>query len=245
MQNNNEGASSKINVNFSQNLNPWFITGFVDAEGSFMVSILKSSTYRTGWEVQLSFQIKLHKRDLVLLKNIQASLVACAGIGRINSGKNEVVFRVRTLKEVLLLIDFFDLHPLITQKKADYNIFKQVALIMKDKQHLTPSRSAGLLEIVKLRTSLNLGLTDTLKSAFPNICATPRLQVTDQKIAHSQWVAGFTTGEGNFQVKFSNGCYNGLAFKLNQHDRDEQLMKSLIDYWGCGYYYSSEGRGGF
>ena len=117
MQNNNEGASSKINVNFSQNLNPWFITGFVDAEGSFMVSILKSSTYRTGWEVQLSFQIKLHKRDLVLLKNIQASL---GGIGRINSGKIEVVFRVRTLKEVLLLIDFFDLHPLITQKKADY-----------------------------------------------------------------------------------------------------------------------------
>ena len=105
------------------------------------------------------------------------------GIGRINSGKDEVVFRVRTLKEVLLLIDFFDLHPLITQKKADYNIFKQVALIMKDKQHLTPE---GLLEIVKLRASLNLGLTDTLKSAFPNICATPRLQVTDQKIAHSQ-----------------------------------------------------------
>ena len=192
MQNNNEGTSSKINVNFSQNLNPWFITGFVDAEGSFMVSILKSSTYRTGWEVQLSFQIKLYKRDLVLLKNIQASL---GGIGRINSGKDEVVFRVRTLKEVLLLIDFFDLHPLITQKKADYNIFKQVALIMKDKQHLTPE---GLLEIVKLRASLNLGLTDTLKSAFPNICATPRLQVTDQKIAHSQWVAGFTTGEGNF-----------------------------------------------
>ena len=145
MQNNSEGASSKINVNFYHNLNPWFITGFVDAEVSFMVSILKSSTYRTGWEVQLSFQIKLYKRDLVLLKNIQASL---GGIGRINSGKDEVVFRVRTLKEVLLLIDFFDLHPLITQKKADYILFKHVALIMKDKQHLTPE---GLLEIVKLR----------------------------------------------------------------------------------------------
>ena len=31
MQNNNE---LKINENFSQNLNPWFITGFVDAEGT-------------------------------------------------------------------------------------------------------------------------------------------------------------------------------------------------------------------
>lgn len=167
------------------------------------------------------------------------------GIGRISIGKDEAVFRVRTpkkKKEVLLLIDFFDLHPLITQKKADYILFKHVALIMKDKQHLTPE---GLLEIVKLRASLNLGLTDTLKSAFPDICATPRPQVVDQKIAHSQWVAGFTTGEGNFQVKFSNGCYNGLVFKLNQHDREEQLMKSLIDYWGCGYYYPSEGRGDF
>jgi hypothetical protein len=86
------------------------------------------------------------------------------------------------------------------QKKADYILFKQVALIMKQKQHLTQE---GLLNIVKLRASsraqrgspartfgtaqdLNLGLTDVLKSAFPDICATTRPQVTDQKIPHSQ-----------------------------------------------------------
>jgi hypothetical protein len=54
---------------------------------------------------------------------------------------------------------------------------------MKQKQHLTQE---GLLNIVKLRASLNLGLTDVLKSAFPDICATTRPQVTDQKIPHSQ-----------------------------------------------------------
>ena len=43
MQNNNEGTSSNINVNFSQNLNPWFITGFTDAEGSFILNINSKS----------------------------------------------------------------------------------------------------------------------------------------------------------------------------------------------------------
>ena len=125
---------------------------------------------------------------------------------------------------------------------------------MKQKQHLTQE---GLLNIVKLRASsraqrgspartfgtaqdLNLGLTDVLKSAFPDICATTRPQVTDQKIPHSQWVAGFTSGEGHFQVALAKNRYSHLTFKINQHDRDEHLMKSLIEYWGCGNYYPSE-----
>lgn len=122
--------SNKLN-----SIHPWFITGFTDAEGSFMVSIIRSSTHRTGWEIQLCFQIRIHKRDLALLENIQASL---GGIGRITFEKDLCVFRVRTLNQIFSLIDFFDLYPLITQKKADYLLFKQVALIRKQKQHLTP-----------------------------------------------------------------------------------------------------------
>jgi hypothetical protein len=53
-------------------------------------------------------------------------------------------------------------------------------------------------------------------------------------------VAGFTSGEGHFQVAFAKNRYSHLTFKINQHDRDEHLMKSLIEYWGCGNYYPSE-----
>jgi len=49
---------------------------------------------------------------------------------------------------------------------------------MQQKQHITHK---GLLEIVKIKASLNLGLTDTLRSAFPNICATPRLLIIEKK----------------------------------------------------------------
>jgi hypothetical protein len=58
-------------------------------------------------------------------------------------------------------------------------------------------------------------------------------------------VAGFTSGEGHFQVAFAKNRYSHLTFKINRHDRDEHLMKSLIEYWGCGNYYPSEKRGDY
>lgn len=220
-------------------MNPWFIVGFTDAEGCFMVSITKNPVYNTGWEIQLSFQIKLHKRDLALLENIRISL---GQIGHIGVGKDSCVFRVRKFDQVLSLIEFFDKYSLISQKKADYLLFKKVALIMLKKEHLTDE---GLLEIVKLRASLNLGLTEALKLAFPDIGVINRPIVIDQKVPHPQWMAGFTSGEGNFQVVIKDGQYKGLAFKINQHERDEQLIRSFISYFGCGNYYSGNGRGDF
>jgi hypothetical protein len=35
------------------------------------------------------------------------------------------------------IIDFFDKYPLITQKLADYLLFKQVFEMIKNKEHLT------------------------------------------------------------------------------------------------------------
>jgi hypothetical protein len=48
-------------------LSPWFITGFTDAEGSFMFIIRKVSDTKTGWRVVPTFQIELHRKDDALL----------------------------------------------------------------------------------------------------------------------------------------------------------------------------------
>ena len=36
-------------------LNPWWLTGFVDGEGCFWVSISNDQTFKTGWKVRLFF----------------------------------------------------------------------------------------------------------------------------------------------------------------------------------------------
>jgi hypothetical protein len=55
---------------------------------------------------------------------------------------------------------------LLTQKRADFLLFKQVIDLMSRKEHLT---NKGLLDIVNIKASLNLGLSENLKNAFPNV----------------------------------------------------------------------------
>jgi hypothetical protein len=52
-------------------LNPYYITGFVDGEGSFIITVNPNSRLKTGYRVRATFSIGLHERDLPLLKLIQ------------------------------------------------------------------------------------------------------------------------------------------------------------------------------
>jgi LAGLIDADG endonuclease len=51
-------------------LNPNFVTGFCDAESSFIVSIRDSPT-KIGWKIEVKFQIGLHSKDTEILYKIQ------------------------------------------------------------------------------------------------------------------------------------------------------------------------------
>jgi LAGLIDADG endonuclease. len=99
----------------------------------------------------------LHKKDLDLLKSIKAYF---GGVGIIseNKSKNMCAFRVSSPKQILeQILPYFDKYSLVTKKYIDYLLFKNIVEIMLNKIHLTES---GLQEIVNLRASLNLGLSD-------------------------------------------------------------------------------------
>ena len=75
------------------------------------------------------------------------------------------MYRVNTLKENLAtIIPHFDKYPLITQKCSDYLLFRDVLMMMSRGEHIT---AEGIQTIVNIRASLNLGLTEALKKAFP------------------------------------------------------------------------------
>ena len=107
-------------------------------------------------------------------------------------------------------------------------------------EHLT---TEGFKKLVAIKAPLNLGLSEKLKKNFPTIVPVPRPLVVNQVIKDPYWVAGFTSGEGCFLI----GIYKspsakrqetaGLVFKISQDSRDEQLMKSLVSYFGAGNVY--------
>jgi hypothetical protein len=94
-----------------------------------------------------------------------------------------VEFRVSTLKDITnVIIPHFDKYPLLTQKRADYLLFKQVVVIMKNKEHLT---SEGLTKIISIRASINKGLSETLYTNFPGIIPAVRPLIESMKILDS------------------------------------------------------------
>lgn len=114
--------------------------------------------------------------------------------------------------------------------------------MINKKEHLT---SEGLLKIVSIRSAINLGLSDELKAAFPNVESvkiplinSPR----DSFTINPQWLAGFTSGEGSFLINTFKGTTKvgvavRLTFQLSQHVQDERLLRSLIGYLDCGAVY--------
>jgi hypothetical protein len=73
---------------------------------------------------------------------------------------------VDSIREIDVIINHFDKYTLITQKLSDFLIFKQCFNLIKQKEHLTDK---GLLEILSLKGSLNLGLPEKIQNVFPNI----------------------------------------------------------------------------
>ena len=188
--------------------------------------------------------LKLHKKDEGLLNLIQTYF---GGIGKVRYGeKDSCLFIVRSLDQIMnVIIPHFDKYPLITKKAEDYILFREAVKIIHKKEHLTNEGLQATASRVNIRATLNLGLTPVLKEAFPPLAATPvpRPQIEDTKIPHPEWVAGFTSGDGSFKIKFAksssykSGFQVTLIFQLTQHSKDELLMKSFISYFGCGKYY--------
>ena len=154
--------STLSNSSLNNSLDPWFVTGFTDAEGSFKILILKDPNNKTNWTVKTRFSIGLHKKDILILESLKSYF---GGIGTISSHDDDSVqYRVASLKEIRdIIIPHFDKYQLITNKKADFILFKQIISLINNKAHLTIE---GLQKILCIKGSLNLGLSDVLKKIF-------------------------------------------------------------------------------
>ena len=91
-------------------------------------------------------------------------------------------------------------------------------------------------KIVAIKASINQGLSQKLKLAFPDVVPVVRPLVENPRIPDPNWLAGFTSGEGSFMVDItasqthSVGFQVRLFFTITQHSKNKQLMKNLIEY---------------
>ena len=105
----------------------------------------------------------MHHKDQAVLDAIKKSL----GVGNISrQGPQAIQLEIQSLNEIEIVIKHFNKYQLITSKQADLKALRLIYLIIKNKEHLTPE---GLRKIVAIRASMNRGLSDKLKLAFPYV----------------------------------------------------------------------------
>ena len=93
-------------------INPWFITGFVDAEGSFLITAQQVKWSKLGWGVRASFKINIHLRDRDLLEQIKNFF----GVGNIYISGTQASYEVNSLKDLDVIIAHFENYPLLLKK---------------------------------------------------------------------------------------------------------------------------------
>lgn len=173
-------------------------------------------------------------KDLALLEEIKSFF----GVGKIYNKKDSVNFVVTSVKDLQIIRDHFNKYPLLSEKQNDFILWCKILEIVQKKEH---NKMEGLINIVSLRVSLNKGLPEELKVAFPNLNIIDRPVNSNTLINDPNWLAGFFSGEACFLVSiFESNNLIGFAvrlrFNLIQHSRDSLLIKNLVDYLKCGRY---------
>ena len=234
----------KLSTYNSTTISAGLLSGLIDGEGSFSIIIDRNITRKLAWRVQLKFQIGLHTKDLNLLYLLQQYL---GGIGSIHLAKNrEIVnYSIDSIEGLNKLIFHLEKYPLLTQKAADLILFKEAVKLVNNKAHLTVQ---GLNEIINIKASMNLGLSEMLKSEFTGNIPVERPTINlDKVILDPYWISGFVSAEGNFDVRIPStnsklGYRVQLRFRITQHSRDIRLMEKVLEYFGSGNIYKYAGK---
>jgi hypothetical protein len=130
---------------------PSYLSGYVDGEGCFTVSISPRRTLAVGWEVRPSLSVSQNgDRSEVLLL-----LQTYFGYGTIRPDRSDKTLKweVRSLSVLLVkIIPHFEMYPLLSGKQRDFELFADICHRMARGEHL---ERTGLQWIVRLAARMN------------------------------------------------------------------------------------------
>jgi LAGLIDADG endonuclease len=223
-------------------INPFFITGLTDGDGSFWVLINKSKTTKTGWSIVPYYSIAAgnNPANLDMLIKINQYFEEKGKI-RLKTFKNSEAYELEFigLNNCLIIQNHFDKYPLLTYKLVHFKLWSSILNIMKMKNHLTIE---GLNEIIGFKAHFKKGLSPVLELNFPNynLIRKPDYLPNFNNI-NPHWLAGFINADGHFGL-YTSKKENKLQrceahFSLIQLNTSRILLEEIVKYLGFGNVY--------
>ncbi len=151
-----------------------WVVGFVDGEGCFSVTIQKSSSTTTGWQVFPELAVTQGEKSLQALRDLQV-FFGCGNIfiNRRADNHREPLYRfcVRSAADLRTkIVSFFQENPLRTAKQEDFEKFVRVLELMEVRKHLNVE---GLKEIANIVQTMNRKKPSRFLESSETICQAP------------------------------------------------------------------------
>jgi hypothetical protein len=149
------------NNNILPLLNNSWLSGFIDAEGCFNVTIFKRKAMALGYQVKLRFMID-QKDSLDTMVFLKDQLNLFLTHRKLKKGLVDTMYRIESnsFVKVPFIIQYLNKFRLKSKKKESFDKWVAVYELVKNKAHLTEE---GLNEIRKLSKEVNLITSVTKK----------------------------------------------------------------------------------
>ncbi len=192
-------------------LNPWYISGLTQADGSFFCVVSNKANALFGLQFRPKFTLTQDLGSLGVLVSIQRFF----GCGKIhtNPGTNSAEFVVDNKLDLInIIIPHFVAYPVVLDKLHSFNLFTEVVKALVNNTHRTVSCRASLLNMVlsmNAASQRSASVIDALyaKLGINNGSGIPLIPNTMTSIAtaiHNAFIAGFIDGDGSFSIIFNS-----------------------------------------
>jgi LAGLIDADG DNA endonuclease family protein len=130
---------------------PSYISGYVDGEGCFTVSISPRPTLLVGWEVRPSISVSQNSDRSEVLYAIRQHFDC--GTLRPDRSDRTLKWEIRSLPTIVdRIIPHFKRYPLLSGKQRDFELFAEICGRMTRGEHRAVG---GLQEIVRMAGMMN------------------------------------------------------------------------------------------
>ena len=211
-------------ANLELNLNPYWVTGFIDGEGSFIIAML-SSTGPTKKKVSLRLSVTQKSHSSGVLYDLK-NFFECGSV--IPSSKDCMRYVVQGKNDIInKIIPHFCDYPLITSKQLNFESFKEAAEIVQKGEHLSLE---GITKIVELKKKMNKNRSFDELFSYLN----------SKKIELNPfWVQAFIDAEGNFGTLITKSEATGKIVTRNrlsvsQSTHDYLVLKAIKEFFKAG-----------
>jgi len=194
-------------------INPNYISGLVQSDGSFFdsISVLE--------KIRIYFN--------------------CGYIST-NKKNNSAEFVVSSIKDLkYLIIPHFYNYPLHLSKQSSFIILENIINILNEKAHYDKNIFANVIKLAFSMNEVNNRTMDQQNKLleFIGINNSVEQPIKPEIINHTlneEFLIGFIDGDSSFHISFKKNKKLQLGFHITQHNNSIELLKKVNILLGCG-----------